>query len=322
MEPTWEVIVKPSQPIPLSDLEIRVAQGEPFDLAEQHSDVYARVLRYWDQKQVQQTLARADDLAQALQERDEGKIARMQKQIGSMELKHRLSRAHLQGSTLTLALSTTTYMDFIGTNERAITDPEWREQLMNLGIQDRADQNSYFASPLAVCAVMYCFDLPAGSDSPGVYVPIALRSNKVMIYPGVHHVFGGMIDVGEQRSHVNLNGNIRRELREEMGIPDDKMGNGFFYGIIRQKPGRIPEAICGLPVYVSQEELERSWRTTAPGKFEHRQLTFHGVNDLPHFLETYGETMVPSGAAALTSFMEHYEQSRRGQLRLVDRVVA
>jgi len=51
-----------------------------------------------------------------------------------------------------------------------------------------------------------------------------------------------------------------------------------------------------------EDELKERWASSAPGKFEHRNLGFYKVEDLPAFLEQHGQTMVPSGAA--TWFVE------------------
>ena len=44
MQPTWEVIVQPQSPIPLSSLEITVEQGERFSLMEDNPVLYGKVL--------------------------------------------------------------------------------------------------------------------------------------------------------------------------------------------------------------------------------------------------------------------------------------
>ena len=241
-------------------------------------------------------------MAQALKRKDTGTIRRMTQQIGGVGQKHRLSRAFLDGKKLHLALGSTNYMEVVGTNERSINDSEFRARLMQAGIEDAADPQKYFADPLAVCSVVYGKDPQSGE----IYIPIGLRSDKVMIYPRVHHVFGGLVNVGPARTAVDIGGNSRRELREEIGLTDKETAIGQFYGIIRQGPSRIPEAIGCIPIFIGREELEERWRTSASGKFEHRNITFYGIGELPSFLEEHGTTMVPSGAAALTKFLEYH----------------
>jgi len=302
---TWESIVEPEKPIHFSELEVKVAEGEELILASRRPELYNKVLDYWNQQQVNATLARADELADALARKDENRISRMSRQIGGVNQKYRLSRAFLEGGTLHLALSGTNYMDFIGTNVQAINDSQFRERLMNAGIDDYADPNHYFASPLGVCAVVYVFS-DRKREKSSVYVPIGWRSDKVMIYPNVPHVFGGFLDVDGKK--LSIDGHLRKELREEMGLSEEEMGGGSFYGIIRHRPSRHPEAIGGIPIYLSQEELEQSWKKNAPGKFEHRNISFYKVEELAGFLEEYGEKMVPSGAAALTKFLEFFNE--------------
>ena len=85
----------------------------------------------------------------------------------------------------------------------------------------------------------------------------------------------------------------------------------MFHGIVRQIPSRIPEVILSIPVYVGKEELARRWQTSAPGKFEHRNMTFYGFDELPGFLEEHGASMVPSGCATISSFTETYKPARK-----------
>ncbi len=305
---TWEYIVQAQPPPLLSDLEIIITEGEPLNIGFRRPDLYEEVLDYWNQAQVRQTMVRANDLADALDANDEAKVSRMQRQIGGVNQKNRLSRATMRGNKLFLAMNSTTYMDFVGTNERSINDAAFRERLMQAGIEDYADAERYFASPMAVCAVVYGYDTPKRTEE-SIYVPITLRSDKVMIYPNVHHVFGGLVDVDEKRSRLNLASHLLRELREEIGLKDEEMGQPLFYGIIRQRPSRIPEAILSIPVFVSKDELEQRWQNHAPGKYEHRNITFYRFNELELFLEKYEQSMVPSGAAALHNFIQQMKSA-------------
>ena len=309
---TWETIVEPEQPILLQDLEVIVAEGEPLTIGKHRPALYDEVLQYWDKAQVRQVLARATDLGNALAQQDEKTIARMTSQIGGVAQKIRCSRAILKQNKLYLALNSTNYMDFIGTNEQAIVNPDFRERLMHAGVEDYADPNLYFANPLAVCAVVYGFDTKQ-RDNESMYIAIALRSSKVMIYPNVHHVIGGVLDADRERKKINIGNHLRLELREEIGLTNEEMGSAQFFGIIRQTCSRIPEVICGIPIYVSQSELEQRWREHAPGKFENKNLSFYRFSQLELFLEQYAPTMVPSGAAALHSLLKY-----RNELQATD----
>ncbi|HIH12021.1 TPA: hypothetical protein HA241_07570 [Candidatus Woesearchaeota archaeon] len=304
---TWEVIVEPENPFPIRDLRVHTAQGEPLKFPLHRVNLNDEILRYWDRKQIEMVTARAETFAQALRQVDTPTIARMQRQIGGIDQKYRCTAAVLRDQDLYLALSVTNYMMFVGTNERAINDQEFRARLIQAGLEDAADPNRYFANPLAMCAVVYGFNRV--DDHTSIYVPIALRSDKVAIYPNVHHVFGGIVDVGEQGGRIDFGERMRTELREEIGLEDREMGDLSFRGIIRQGPSRIPEVISSLPIYVDQNTLQERWRTKAPAKFEHRNLTLYGIRDIEPFLEEYGATMVPSGAAALDSFLRHHSES-------------
>lgn len=302
---TWETIVEPEKPISISHLELKITEGDAFTLGQKRPALYAEVLQYWDKKQVEMTLARARTLAAALMQEDKPVIERMQKQIGGVEPKHSLSRAVLDGNTLYLAMNSVNFMDFAGTNIRAIEDLEWRRRLMQAGLEDYADPNRYFASPLAVSSVVYGYDVERGNPKDA-YALILKRSDKVAIYPNVHHVNGGLVDIDKKRTKIDIGLQVYRELHEELGIDNDHVGNPTFHGIIRQIPSRIPEAICSIPVYLPQQELERRWREKAPGKFEHGGMNFYPLQEVPAFLEQYGSSMVPSGQAALMYLLQQH----------------
>ncbi len=298
----WEYIVKPAQPIPFSELEVVVSQGEPMSFPLQRADIAHEIFQYWDKVQQRMFLARSEDFSKVLVSGDQSKIERMLKQVGGVNEKYRLTRAVLEGNRLYLALSITDYMTYAGTNERSIREPEFREKLMQYGIEDRCEPNFYFANALAVCSVLYGYNI-LGDDS-SIYVPIGMRSDKVVIYPNVHHVIGGVVDVAKDGRQIDIARHLKVELREEMGLQSTQMGELLFYGIVRQLPSRQPEVVCGIPIYVGQEELMERWKEKAPGKFEHRNLSFYRVSEIPAFLEQHGASMVPSGAAALTIFLE------------------
>ncbi len=314
--PTWEWLVRAAQPLPLSELEIIVAKGQPLTFDLQRADIQNEILRYWDEKQVEMTLVRAAELAEALQQGDKEKVGRMQKQIGGVSQKHRCSSAVLQDKKLYLALSSTDYMTFTGTNVRAITDPAFRERLMHAGLQDFADPNYYFANPLGLGTVLY--GVNDREDSRNIYTAIGLRSEKVMLYPNTHHTFGGFIDVLDEGRKVSFHSELLRELQEEVGLPAELIGVPLFKGIVRHKPSRHPEVICEIPVYISQEKLQERWRQKAPGKFEHNNLSFFSLRELPDFLQKHGPTMVPAGAAGLYEFLRHHAPELIGKSGFID----
>lgn len=300
---TWEFIVKPEQPIPLSALEVCVTQGEPLDFS-RRLDVYDRVKQYWNDRQVHSVMVRTPQLAAAIAARDEQQIARMQRQIGGIDPKVRFCRGVLKGNKLYLALAATDYSDVIGTNEQAITNPSFRATLIQAGLEDFADGDHYFANALATCAIPFGYNNL--SERRDAYTVIGFRSDQVLMYPGVPHVIGGVVDAKKGLPQLDIGRYIRTELREEIGLADDELGDAMFYGIVRQIPSRIPEVVLGIPLYVSQVDLERRWREHAPaGKYEHRHLSYYPPSELPRFLEEWGTRMVPSGAAAIELFLQH-----------------
>src|SRR3989344_1737024 len=294
---TWEPMEELPTPVPVSELEVVINTGDEFNLGFKRPELYAEALNYWDEAQIRQVNARAREYAAALAANDQKQIARMQAQIGGVQPKQSCSRARFSDHKLYLAMNSVSYMDMIGTNEQAIANPPFRARLMQAGLEDYTDENRYFANPLAVCTAVCGF--PDRDNPEDMYVVLTLRSDKVMIYPNVHHVIGGMVDVSRDGKQVNIGAEVYRELKEEMGRSEERMGIPRLKAIIRQVPSRIPEAVCFTPVYLSQQELQHSWQTKSPGKFEHRNLLFYHADQLPRFLDQFGDTMVPSGQAAL-----------------------
>ncbi|MEK6950500.1 MAG: hypothetical protein AABX13_02145 [Nanoarchaeota archaeon] len=306
----WEPLVRPPEPIPFSELEIIVAEGDSFNVGLRRPELYREILTYWNKSQIEQTVVRARDLATALLQQDEAKIARMQSQIGGVQPMWSLSRAVLEGNKLYLALNSVDFMDYTGTNVQASCDPEFRARLMQAGTEDYGDPNRYFANPLAINVAIYGsnsgFNSGAKSgeksfrQASDLYVVIGKRSDKVNFYPNVYHVIGGYVKNGADGKKIDLAGNLCRELQEEIGLKEEQVGKLLFQGIIRQIPSRVPEVICSLPVYASQEGVERSWREKAPAKFEHRNLHFYPLSKIPTFLEEHSRSMIaPSGQASL-----------------------
>ncbi|HLC52782.1 MAG TPA: hypothetical protein VJI98_06050 [Candidatus Nanoarchaeia archaeon] len=302
---TWENIIEPPEPIRVSNLKVHVVDGESFSLATKRPDLYTTVLDYWSKKQGDMAVKRAHDLAEAVRlakSGDDARLRRMQNQIGGVEIKHRLNMASLISERLALVRSGTNYMEFIGTNERAIDDSEWREKLMEAGFNDRGDVNAYFANPLAECTVLYGAEAGQINDRSKVYVVVGWRSDKVMIYPNVPHVFGGVLN------DLVIGGG--KELKEEIGLEDHELGVPIFYGIIRQGKSRHPEVILGSSVMIGQDELLDRWGKSS-ARFEHRNIQCLKLNEIPSLLEEYGDRMVPSGAAALTALVNNYNPRRK-----------
>ena len=300
-ERTWEPLIEPDSPIPVSDLEIRVSKGSPLTLAADRPKLYKEALDYWNASQAKIAKARSDEIISALQSGDEDAIAKIMKMIGGVSPSQRLTYASLRDKSLSLAISGTNYMEFIGTNEQAINNEGFRKRLMDAGFNDYADENAYFANPLAACTVIN------GVEGGKAYAIVGVRSNKVAIYPNVHHVSGGLVDIDEDCSHLSFKNHVEKELQEEVGLDENEFSSPMLYAMIRQLPSRHPEAVLGVTVKIGKGELMERWKKSAPDKFEHRNLSFYTTDEIPQFLETFGHSMVPSGAAALEYVMRYKE---------------
>ena len=302
-EPTWDIIVEPEEPVPVSSLEIVLGRGEENTLATECPELSQESIDYWNKQHVEQMLVRAPEMSAALDANDRDKVVRMSRHISGDNRKERLSKATLVGNKLYLAITGTKYSDITGTSTQAIVNSDFRKRLMQAGLDKHADENFFFANAMGVCAAVY------GALPGEGFTPVGYRSEKVMIYPNTYHVIGGFPkDISRPIFHQ------RQELKQELGLREEEMGEAFFEGIIRQGASRIPEMIFTIPVYVSQKELHKRWKAdkkgVLPGKYEHRRISYLSIeNELPDFLRKHGPTMVPAGAAALTKLLKHYEVS-------------
>ncbi len=298
----WEVLIQPEKPISLDKLEIRIAGGDPCMLASRHPGLYRRSVEYWQQTDARVRAHRQEDLAEAFAQGHQQKALKLVSQIDGRQ-KHRLSRAFLQGTTLYLGINSVSYSDVLGTNDLAVHDREFRDMLVNAGLEDTADPDSYFGSPLSICAVLYGMESEGRTPGTEIYIPLGLRSDRVHHYPGSVHVFGCHVEKREDRSPDPFD-YLMEALAEKLGLDRSSVGVPVFYGLIRQQPSRVPELVMGIPLRIGKPELEQRWRD-APARYEHEQLLFCTPEELGPFLERNITTMVPAGTAALSYYLQN-----------------
>ena len=311
---TWEFIEQPDKPVPLSEIEIITSFSGEFGFGDRE-DIAKEVMDYFYQKEREQLMERTDTLSAAKAGNEREVLDRILGYAFRDSPRPRLNRAKMKGDRLFLNLGITSFGKYIGTNERSINDPVFKERLEELGLYDAGNEDRYFANLLNVSAALYGFnDMSRTTDS--LYLPVGERSTQVAIYPSVPHVIGGGIpitsDEGKlvprnKQQHIDILAQIRKEVRKETGLQDDEIGEPMFYGIIRQIPSRHYEVITSIPIFVSQEDLANKWKRDAAAKFEHEKLRYVAFDDLPNFLEEHGAGMVPAGCSALSNFNKHYK---------------
>lgn len=190
MESTWEMIVEAEPPIAVSKLELAVTQGRDLEIPLSRSDLINDINAYWNVFTKDMALRQKEKIRDALVAGDDGAYTRAIQHIAGISSMYRLNHASLAGSRLALDIGVTDFKEYIGTTQRALSDPAFRSRIIAAGVEDHNTPHHYFANPLATCAVLVTSD---------GYVPVGLRGNTVAIYPNTHHVVGGYVKINERR---------------------------------------------------------------------------------------------------------------------------
>lgn len=136
---------------------------------------------------------------------------------------------------LRLHLSPTSYRIFIGTNGR---HPQWAD---DHGRQVMAD-------PVGTSVIL--------RSSDGVLV-FGRRSQRVALYPGFAHPFGGTMEPPPAGTAVDLLAEMRRELSEEVGISPDDLSDLRVIALIEDRRLRQPELIYAAQTALTAEAINR-----------------------------------------------------------------
>lgn len=138
-------------------------------------------------------------------------------------------------SGLHLRLSPTSYRIFIGTNAR---HPHWAD---DHGRQVMAD-------PVGTSVILRSCD--------GVLV-FGRRSQRVALYPGFAHPFGGTMEPPKDGSSVDLLNEMRREMSEEIGISPDDLADLRVIALIEDRRLRQPEVIYAAQTTLTAAAINR-----------------------------------------------------------------
>jgi 8-oxo-dGTP pyrophosphatase MutT (NUDIX family) len=145
----------------------------------------------------------------------------------------RLEHLAVDGDGLHLRLSRTTYRIFIGTNAG---HPQWAD---DPGRQVMAD-------PLGTSVIL--------RSSDGVLV-FGRRSQRVALYPGFVHPFGGTLEPPETGIEVDLLEEMRRELHEEAGLTRADLSDLRVIALVEDHRLRQPELVYAAQTHLSAEAI-------------------------------------------------------------------
>lgn len=301
----YEMIIEPSRPIPLSELETMISDGEGLNFPLSRSYEFNLTNSYWNSFVSRMTEARKDDFKAALDSGNTAKLQKIVENISGISSMYRLNSAALSGNKLSLEVGVTDFKSYICTCGQAIDNPEFRRLLIDAGLNDYSDMNHYFANPLATCANIVTSD---------GYMPLGMRSKKVATYPDCLSVIGGFVKVNGNNKpdftsrDVDFFTNMRQELTEELGLEAKDLNDVEFIGIHRTSATRHPEIQYNVPINMTKDELLESWRTKAEDKFEHRNISFYKTSELGNVIDRFGDRITPTGEAVLRSYMRLYDQ--------------
>ena len=132
---------------------------------------------------------------------------------------------------LRLALSQTSYKPFLGTN---LVQPE---------LADRYGA-SVMANPVGVSSALVTSDR---------YLMLGRRNMAVAYYPGRTHPFAGAL---EPRDGTDVFAAVARELREELSLGENDLGEISCTGLAEDQALRQPELLFSVPVTCNRARLE------------------------------------------------------------------
>lgn len=202
----------------------------------------------------------------------------------------------------TIRVGPTHFGELQSVDKVAVNDLEFREKVMNLGVEKYKDERAYLANVLSVSA------LPITKDNEPI---LFKRSSKAELYPSHWHIIGRQLDPDEDnydlfsgsyasdRFRNLLRSNMEREILEEMAINPNE---------VNLKLRMLTAGInIGFDYFAkidlsSEEILNRI--SHAKDKKEHDDFLFlDGKEELENFLNS-GEKMVPEGELVLKDYVE------------------
>jgi 8-oxo-dGTP pyrophosphatase MutT (NUDIX family) len=145
----------------------------------------------------------------------------------------RLERATADDQGLHLSLSPTSYRVFMGTNAR---HPGWAD----------------LHGPQVMAAAVGTSVVLCSSDGRLVF---GRRSQRVALYPGCAHPFGGTMEPPPDGSPPDLLGEMRRELHEEVGITASDLADLRVIALVEDRRLRQPELVYAARTHLSSNAI-------------------------------------------------------------------
>lgn len=145
----------------------------------------------------------------------------------------RLEHASAEGDGLHLHLSPGSYRVFMGTNGH---HPEWAD----------AYGPQVMANPIGTSVVL------RSSDGHLVF---GRRSERVALYPGCAHPFGGMMEPPSGDTPPDVLGEMRRELHEETGITATELADLRVIALVEDVRLRQPELVYAAQTHLNAEAI-------------------------------------------------------------------
>lgn len=133
----------------------------------------------------------------------------------------RLERVAQDDGVLHLSLSPTSYRIFMGTNAR---HPEWADRY----------------GPQVMAAAVGTSVVLRSDDGRLVF---GRRSQRVALYPGCAHPFGGTMEPPADGAAPDLLGEMRRELQEEVGLSAGDLTDLRVIALVEDRRLRQPELV-------------------------------------------------------------------------------
>lgn len=188
----------------------------------------------------------------------------------------RLEDLTVDGDGLHLRLSPSSYRLFIGTNGR---HPQWADEH---GRQVMAD-------PVGTSAILLSCD---------GFLVFGRRSQRVALYPGFVHPFGGTLEPPAAGAAIDPLAEMRRELLEEAGIQSDDIADLRIIAVMEDRHLRQPELL-----YAARTTLSAATIVQRLDRHEHTGCWM--LPDEQHHIEAVlngGETITPILAGALLAW--------------------
>jgi 8-oxo-dGTP pyrophosphatase MutT (NUDIX family) len=147
----------------------------------------------------------------------------------------RLERLVLDSHGLHLHLSPTTYQVFIGTNGH---HPQWAD----------AHGRQVMADAMGTSVAL--------RSSDGMLV-FGRRSQRVALYPGAAHPFGGTMEPPPTGAVLDPLAEMRREMQEEIGITADDLSDLRAIALLEDRHLRQPELVYAAHTHLTAAALNQ-----------------------------------------------------------------